>query len=53
MKFSILMIKTCKCGNEFKTKPSSKQSVCNKCLIGVPRKEDITLINKAVKSLTA
>ena len=43
MKFSIVMIKHCKCGKEFKTKPSNKQVVCNDCLIAQARKQ---LVNK-------
>lgn len=48
---STTMIKTCKCGNKFKVKGSSKQVVCNKCLIGTPRREDITMMIKALNKV--
>jgi hypothetical protein len=49
--FCIKMVKTCKCGKKFETKPSDKRNLCNKCLLGIPRKEDLILVKEAIKQL--
>lgn len=51
---SIVIIKTCKCGIKFQTKPSDKRISCNKCLIGETTKqriEDLKMVDKVLKRI--